>query len=278
MEKIHIESRNRLYRPWLFFTFTFAWSWLFLIPAGVLGLGVDDFSVTILRVLAGIGPMFSAIILLYTSSGTEGSRDYWQRLISPERIRPLWWIVALLTPLVFMILTGWIDSHFGGIGIRLEETANEIRNSFEFIQFTLFILLFGPLPEEMGWRGYALDGLQARWNALSSSLFLGAAWALWHLPLFFIQGTYQAEKGIFTTSFWIFMLVMIPMSILITWVYNNTYRSTLSAVVFHFSINLTGEILHLSPRGELIDFGLWVITAVVVVCIWGPKRLVRMAS
>jgi len=33
-------------------------------------------------------------------------------------------------------------------------------------------LLFGLLPEEMAWRGHVLDGLQARWNALTASLVL----------------------------------------------------------------------------------------------------------
>ncbi len=51
----------------------------------------------------------------------------------------------------------------------------------------LQVALIGPLSEELGWRGYALDALQARWSAAASSLVVGLAWSLWHLPLFFIQ-------------------------------------------------------------------------------------------
>ena len=59
------------------------------------------------------------------------------------------------------------------------------------IPFAIGILVFGPLPEELGWRGYAQDRFQSRYNALVSSLVIGAGWALWHIPLYFIAGTFQ---------------------------------------------------------------------------------------
>ena len=58
------------------------------------------------------------------------------------------------------------------------------------------LLIIGPLSEEIGWRGYALERLQTRWNALTSSLIVGLVWALWHLPLFMMVGTSQHELGI----------------------------------------------------------------------------------
>ena len=58
------------------------------------------------------------------------------------------------------------------------------------------LLILGPLSEEIGWRGYALERLQTRWNALTSSLIVGLVWALWHLPLFMMVGTSQYELRI----------------------------------------------------------------------------------
>lgn len=76
-------------------------------------------------------------------------------------------------------------------------------------------MLAGPIPEELGWHGYALAGLQVRFSALWASLVLGVIWALWHVPLYFIEGTYQAEEvGWLTQRFWVFMMSIVFESIL----------------------------------------------------------------
>jgi membrane protease YdiL (CAAX protease family) len=241
-------------------------------------MSADDFPVTILRLLSGIGPMLSAIVLVYSSLGAEDRRNYWRRMVTPANIALQWWAIILLTPLVLMLISGLLDSFFGGAGLGLEAPIQEFATLGQCVTFVLFILVFGPIPEEMGWRGYALDGLQERHTALVSNLILGAFWALWHFPLFFIEGTYQARLGVLTPAFWIYMVVMIPMSILIGWVYNNTGRSILSAMIFHFSINLTGEILSLSPKAERINLAIWILAALIVVLFYRPQTLKGMNS
>jgi membrane protease YdiL (CAAX protease family) len=114
-----------------------------------------------------------------------------------------------------------------------------------------------------------------KWSALGSSLVLGVVWALWHLPLFFIDGTYQNSLGVGTLSFWIFMIEVIPKSILITWIFNNSRGSTLSAVLLHFMDNFMGELFELTARAELYQFILWIAAAIVVTAVWGPKTLTR---
>jgi membrane protease YdiL (CAAX protease family) len=124
--------------------------------------------------------------------------------------------------------------------------------------------------------------LQAKWNALASSLILGTAWALWHLPLFFIEGTYQNSLGLGTLSFWLFMIAMIPESILMTWIYNNNQRSTLSAVLFHSMINITGELIEATVRAEFLQVSLLIVSAIMVIIKWGsksmPKTIVRWVT
>ena len=115
-------------------------------------------------------------------------------------------------------------------------------------------------------------------NALVASLILGIAWTLWHLPLFLIQGTYQYALGVGTPQFWLYMLDKVPQSIMMTWLYNNNRRSTVTAVLFHFMVNFVGELFALSLRTETIYISSWWIMAVLVIAIWKPQRFVRVRS
>jgi uncharacterized protein len=122
-------------------------------------------------------------------------------------------------------------------------------------------LISGPIPEELGWRGFALDRLQARMNPLAASVTLGLSWSLWHLPLFWVLGTTQAGLGSNTLDYWLFLLNPIALSALFAWVYNQTGGSILSAILMHFSFNVTASLLYpLSPQAGLIHAALLLIS------------------
>jgi len=128
----------------------------------------------------------------------------------------------------------------------------------------------------VGWSGYALDGLQSRWSAVTASLIIGVVWATWHLPLFFMAGTFQSEQiGFATANFWWYMLPTLPISILDTWIYNNANRSTLAAALLHFMVNLSGELFGLTEHARFYRALLIVLTTAAVVVIWGPRTLTR---
>ena len=95
----------------------------------------------------------------------------------------------------------------------------------------LFWLVFGPVLEEPGWRGYALDGFQQRLPALASGITIGFFWMIWHLPLFFIEGTWQSvHLGFGTLPFLYWAVSLLGESVLYVWIYNNTDSSILAAV------------------------------------------------
>lgn len=264
--------------PWYFFALTFTLTWVFWIPAALSGKEITTFSVGVLIALGGLfGKVLPAVIFPYLTQGSEGWRDFWRRVIDFRRIGLGWYAVILISFPLFSALGVLTDVLTGG-SVPLFETARHfLMKPLTILPFAVFTLLFGPLPEELGWRGYVLDRLQARWNALASSLILGTLWLLWHLPLFFIEGSYHRE-GIslgslrFGLSFGLFTLAL---SVLITWIYNNNGRSTLSAVLVHFMGNFTGEFLKLPVAGDSFK-ALWtVIAAITVVFIWGAKTLTR---
>jgi membrane protease YdiL (CAAX protease family) len=253
-------------------------SWLFWIPAALLRRQADTFPVALLRTLGGIGPLLAGVRLTYRTQDPDRRRDYWQRLFDFSRIGAGWYAVILFTVPALTALAALLDRFLGGIGAQTEAAGRLADRPWALLPFVLFTLVYGPLPEEIGWRGYALDRLQARFSALMSSLILGAAWALWHMPLFFISGTYQNHLRIGSLSFWLFMISMVPQSVLMTWIYNHNQRSTLSAVLLHFMINAVGELVALTVRAELFQFLLWMTAAIGVAAIWGPRTFARAKS
>lgn len=265
-------------QAWTFITLALGWTWIFLLPAVPLSLSGRVVAVNVLRVLAGIGPAVVAIGLLLFRDSRKEREDYWQRLIGIRPVPPVWWGISLLTVPVLTGLAALIDQLLGGWGWQLEAAERFIKNPLSIIPFLLFILVFGPLPEELGWRGYALGKLQSRWSALYASIILGIVWVIWHLPLFFIQGTYQYGLGLGTRAYWIFNLGLVITSVIYTWIYNNTGGSIPAVILFHFSQNFSGELVELSESAELIHFQLTFILAVLVVVIWGWDKMVGKST
>jgi membrane protease YdiL (CAAX protease family) len=128
----------------------------------------------------------------------------------------------------------------------------------------------GPLGEELGWRGFALPRLQARWNGLTSALVLGAIWGVWHLPAFLIPGLPQHEIPI-----WAFMVSIVSGSVLMTWVVNKASGSVLPAILMHWSLNL---FIDLHPQAAPFTASVFALAALGVVLAVGPNLGASRAS
>jgi membrane protease YdiL (CAAX protease family) len=238
---------------WPYFLLTFAWSWLFWISTALLGLDVHHLITQVGVGLGGLGPPLFGAFFTYRNKGKKDFWDYLRRIWDWRNLNLFWWTMALFTVPALTWVAGEIDHFLGGGGYRTDFKI------FHFAQLPLaltvpmvvaFCILFGPLPEEMGWRGYALDGLQEKTGPWMGSLLLGLFWALWHLPLFFVAGCYQNTLGVGTVGFWLFFAEVLAVSPLMTWIYNHTGRSILSAVLFHFACNMTGATMIRTNRIE----------------------------
>ena len=92
--------------------------------------------------------------------------------------------------------------------------------------------------EEIGWRGYALPRLAAHLGLSGASILLGVIWALWHLPLFYLQGS-----GSDGQSFPIYLLHVTALSVAMSWLYWKTEGSLLLVMLMHASVNNTSDIV-----------------------------------
>lgn len=253
--------------------FAFALGWSFLFWAASVRWDVrGDPSRSFLFLLGGAGPFLAAAALTQLREASATRRDFWIRVFDPRRLRWRWGLAALLMHPAIVALSILVDVSSGGSLPRTEPGARSVPAALSLL---FFVFWFGPLPEEIGWRGFALDRLQGRMSALNASLALGSVWAIWHVPLFFVPGSFQESLSLGSFRSVVFLVSMVPLSVLMTWVYNNTDRSTLSAVLIHYSGNLCGALVVKSERVAALELGFLSLAAILVTAGWGARRLTR---
>jgi len=125
---------------------------------------------------------------------------------------------------------------------------------FYLINFVIIFFFGGPLAEEPGWRGFALPRMQLRFGSLWGTMLLGVVWAFWHLPDFLTRaqgGGPGTGWGTFFTNLPIFVLLVVALNVVMTWVYNHTQGSLFIAILLHASINTAGILPELFPAPNI---------------------------
>lgn len=212
-------------------------------------------------------PSLLAIFLTWRKEGESGLRSLGRRILQ-FKLGWRWYAVTFL-----IVIAGTLGQ------VLISKFIGNPFDAYVFVtQLGSFLplLILGPLSEELGWRGYALDRLQTRWNALASSLIIGLVWSLWHLPLFLIPGTSQHEMGV---PFIGFLIKLTSSSVLYTWLYNNTQRSLWSAILLHWLYTYAAQVMSSgvvrSPLFNGLEYVPYVIIATIVVLVWKPQTLCR---
>lgn len=181
----------------------------------------------LLPLLALFGPLIAAVVVVGATAGRAGLGDLWRRFaLRPSDLA--WAAVAVALPLLLLIPI-WLLERLAGASETAPAPAFAL-GPITALSLALALLIVG---EEVGWRGFALPHLMAKRPALWSSLVVGAVWALWHLPNFFLPGYPHREL-----PFAAFFLMVVSYSVLFTWLHARTQGSLLVAVVFHAALNL----------------------------------------
>lgn len=252
--------------------FLYTWT-IDLSISGVLPLKVP-FAVA---VTLGWGFLFVSVSMTWLTLGKGAVVAFLKRFLL-WRVDWKWWLAALLLlpalRFAALLLTSWLT------GLPADFSRPMIRDVVPLDAPPLALLLpwlvFEILTngEEWGWRGYVLPRLQAKYNALVSSLVVGVIWSVWHLPKFLGTGM-SSER-----SFFWFTIAHLALAVLYTWLYNNTRGSLLLVILFHAAENTAGMFL----PGELALMGgieqnmlvvLYIAAAVVVTLAAGAARLSR---
>ncbi len=211
-------------------------------------------------------PNLVGILVTWMAGGRPALRELFNKVIL-WRIRFKWYLAAVLLPpaIAFLAIGGY----------RL--VAHSIPAFAPPGQIPLIILLCivtGALGEELGWRGTALPRMQARWNALISSLILGVLWGLYHLPSFLLSGLPLNEVPLIP-----FMLGALGLTVLVTWTFNHTSGSLIAVFLYHFAFNFILNATRIPSDSTLFWWLGWIcviVAAMVVIFDW--KRFTRTNS
>ena len=211
--------------------------------------------------IGGIGTIIGVIGYWIFTYNQEQRKDYINRLTQIRGVPMKFWLIACSLPLLILLLSQIINKLSGNFSapIGLINTGF-VENGWIYV---LFLFLFGPVPEELAWRGIALDELSKK-SKLKAQIIVALMWGLWHLPLFFIKGSYQNSLGVGTISFWMFFLNVIFPSFIVGWLYLKSNCSILIAIFYHFSLNLTGEMFYTTTQVDIVSTILTILVALLL--------------
>ena len=194
-------------------------------------------------------------------------------MVDVRRIRPVWYAIAVvLWPALHLVAIG-LNLALGGEAPGFEFIFEQASRPLNILVVLILYFVQAGL-EELGWRGYMLDRVQATMSPLRASLVVGVCHVLWHLPLFWLAGTNQMKWG-FSPDFWLFVGFVVAASIYSTWCYNSNRRSTLAVIMLHFTGNLCLDIFTVPGTQQRIYNLLAVCGALVVAIVWTSRVRAR---
>lgn len=219
-----------------FFVLAYLGSWVLWSPWYLSrnGVGLLPFELSF-PAIAGVnqlglfaGPFAAALIMTRLTKGKEGVRRFWRRIVQ-WRARALWYLLALVA-IPFATAIGYLVSadRIALDGAALATIGLLIGN------FAIY-LIGGPFQEEPGWRGFALPRLQDRLHPVNAALVLGVIHCCWHAPLFLTKewDTARGDAGEYVA----YLLLIVSLSIVLSWLTNGARASVLLAILGHNSVN-----------------------------------------
>lgn len=197
-------------------------------------------------------PFLVSISMTLTSGDHELIRSYLHRLIDPKLMQPAS-IPAFLLLMPMVVLTSTLISVLLGEPVTQFQLAEHPTGAGRMAP-AVVSLLAAATAGELGWRGYAFEGLHNRYGFLRASIIFSLLWAVWLLPLLLVRGSYP--QALMLQSPWValnFYLGIVPISVLVGWVYAKNGNSLIAAVFFHGVAVVCTEALLLTQVTRVIQ-------------------------
>jgi membrane protease YdiL (CAAX protease family) len=252
-----------------YFALTIATSWSGLLIVGGSGFFAGSSWQTDPRFLPAIqtmllGPPVAGILSTILFSGTAGLGELFLRL-SRWRVPGRWYAVALLgAPTVqggvLLALSLSSPAYLPAI-VQSSDRPGLLLSGIAYG-------LVGGLVEELGWTGFAIPQLRARFSVLVTGLIVGVVWGVWHMLQMWWVGTTSFEAvpaEIFLPVYFVTAIAALTAyRVLMVWVYDRT-ASLFIAVLMHASY-ITCTLFVLAPPTTGMAF--LVYSGAFVVMLW----------
>jgi uncharacterized protein len=256
---------SKFFKPIRFFVLTYLVTYISWIIGAFISYQPGGETIFVSFLIPGMmAPAIIAIWMIRASRSREMWKTFLNRLINLRLIKPISFLPILLIVPTAVVISAMISITFGGDPSQLQ-----LAEGFSFsigMVPSLLVLILAATFEELGWRSYAMDSLRVNRSYFMASLIFAALWAGWHLPLFFINGTYQnliaRENLLYAVNFFV---SIIPMAFIISWVCQLNRGSILAAILFHFFINMSQEALNITQATKCIETVILFIVAAIII-------------
>jgi membrane protease YdiL (CAAX protease family) len=229
----------------MFFVLAYVIIWLVLLPMLVFPQRAEQLDFLLL--IAAYAPFLAAIITTLSYDGRAGLWS-WLKSAFKWRIPVVWYLVGgVLINFLFVALHIGLYLLLGG---RIILADSEVPWYGYLAIFPVVVLISFPfgsgLGEEAGWRGFALPKLLERYSPILASIILGVLWGLWHTPALLMSSWEGSSQGI------MLFVYVIPLSMIMTWVYCKSRMSTIPLMLMHTGGNIYGSMLSSSLVMETV--------------------------
>jgi len=254
---------NYRYKPGVYFTATFIITYAFWFAGADLSFQ-DDSGLGTLLILAGMmTPFLISLFMIFTSKNSDLKKDFINRLINLRLIRPKVLLAFFLIMSLTVLVSIFLSLPFGGSTSQFQFAE---KYSFSSGLIPAFLtLILASIFEELGWRGYGFESLQSRHTFFTASIVFSILWSLWHFPLIFVNDMYQYV--IFHENIWYavnFFVSIIPMGVIISWLYIKNGKSVLAVILIHIVINFSQEALQMTQFAKCIETVVITVVAAII--------------
>ena len=217
---------------WRYVLYTYLLFWFFVL--GVCGVAVfvfeaSDQTMRWLVSLCSWTPTMVLFLMRKKLFKEHGIKQFYANLLK-NKIS----LVAMITSMLLIIAIFLASTLLLSIRSNVEFTSLLTFAPSLLIGNIFFTLIQGATGEESGWRGYLLPKMEDTFGFLKGNLILGFIWAGWHLPLWFVSGTYGGLDLVLYIIFFVIGLVSFSM---IMAIYMRKSKNLILAVWMHFWFN-----------------------------------------